>query len=33
MAYGSAMSVVLFIAILLLTLVQNRIAEKQVFYG
>lgn len=33
MGYGSAMSVVLFIAILLLTLVQNRIAEKQVFYG
>jgi multiple sugar transport system permease protein len=33
MAYGSAMSVVLFIAILLLTLIQNRIAEKQVFYG
>ncbi len=31
--YGSAMSVVLFIAILLLTLLQNRIAEKQVFYG
>lgn len=33
MGYGSAMSVVLFIAILILTLIQNRIAEKQVFYG
>ena len=33
MGYGSAMSVVLFVAILLLTMAQNRIAEKQVFYG
>lgn len=33
MGYGSAMAVVLFIVILLLTLVQNRIGERSVFYG
>lgn len=32
-AYGSAMAFVLFAVILILTLVQNRIAERRVFYG
>jgi ABC-type sugar transport system permease subunit len=33
MGYGSAMAFVLFVVILLLTLVQNRIGERMVFYG
>jgi multiple sugar transport system permease protein len=33
MGYGSALAVVLFVVILILTLVQNRIAERSVFYG
>ncbi len=32
-AYGSAMAFVLFAVILILTLVQNRIAQRRVFYG
>jgi ABC-type sugar transport system permease subunit len=31
--YGSALAFVLFVVILLLTLVQNRLAERRVFYG
>lgn len=33
MGYGSALAIVLFIVILILTVVQNRIAERSVFYG
>lgn len=33
MGYGSALSLVLFVVILVLTLVQNRIAKERVFYG
>ncbi|MEL6527881.1 MAG: sugar ABC transporter permease, partial [Chloroflexota bacterium] len=32
-AYGSAMAFVLFAVILTLTLIQNRIASRRVFYG
>lgn len=32
-AYGSAMAFVLFAVILILTLIQNRVAERRVFYG